>query len=156
MILTLHRLSIPGQGELCDSSGLKLRSLILFSSLKKPFFLTRIDLSRLKLDQTTGKVWWKKKQRILDGTHKRSPVGSCHRTLVLLNMFLEKKKKASVDEFATDGVRYPYISQVIQGELLSCISLRESPVSHSLKKGILSIHKRNCESLPKYRPKTKW
>lgn len=69
---------------------------------------------------------------------------------------LGKKKKASVDEFATDGVRYPYISQVIQGELLSCISLRESPVSHSLKKGILSIHKRNCESLPKYRPKTKW
>lgn len=93
MILTLHRLSIPGQGELCDSSGLKLRSLILFSSLKKPFFLTRIDLSRLKLDQTTGKVWWKKKQRILDDTHKRSPVGSCHRTLVLLNMFLKKKKK---------------------------------------------------------------
>lgn len=84
----------------------------------------------------------KKQTKHLGWGSQMQSCGSHHNIVVLSTIFLYSlNRNASIQEFAPDWVRYPYIMQVIPEELPG-ITLREIPV-------LLPLHKGNFKYLEK-------
>lgn len=105
-------------------------------------FINQNRLKRTYFGSDYRKNLMKKQTKHLGWSSQMQSCRSHHNVVVLSTVFLYSlNRNASIQEFAPDWLRYPYITQVIQEELPG-ITLREIPL-------LLSLHKWNFKYLEK-------